>query len=75
MIRVVIRPVTRIWARRQQWAFQILGANGEPIDPVDTYNNRGDLVRIIEKAFSFSEPVELVVMDRFGNVEERRRLR
>jgi hypothetical protein len=74
MILVNIKPAKSMLKRRQ-WGFEIRGGNGERIDPRDTYNNRGDAVDIMEKLIGGDEPVQLVIMDRYGEVEERRELR
>jgi hypothetical protein len=75
MIRVLIKPARRLFSRRQQWTFEIRGGNGDLVDPRETYYNRGDAITIMQKVFSFSEPAELVIYDRYGEVEERRPLR
>lgn len=74
MICIVIKPAKRFFGGRRQWAFEIRAANGRLISDRDTYTNRPEAVAIMEKLIG-SEPVELVVKDRFGEVEERRRLR
>lgn len=85
MIRVLVKPAKRLFGRRRQWRFEIRGANGERIDPRDTYANHGDVVSIMELLFTGEaeaaglrepfEPVELVLYDRHGNIEDRRQLR
>jgi len=42
MITIRIKPA-RQWFKRKQWKFEIVGGNGEPIDPRDTYANVGDI--------------------------------
>lgn len=69
--RILIRPAKRLFSRRQQWTFEIRGANGEPIDPRDTYANRVDIVYVWRKLLA--GPVEFVMYDRYGNVESRER--
>lgn len=73
-IRVLVRPVRRRFTRRTQWVFEIRGANGELIDPRDTYNNYVDLLDTMMAVFG-DRPVELVTYDRFGNVDDRSWLR
>jgi hypothetical protein len=68
MNRILIKPVKRWFSKRQQWTFELRGANGEQIDPRDTYNNRMDAR---DAALAFRGPVELVIYDRFGEVESR----
>lgn len=74
MNRILIRPARRWFSRRQQWTFELRAANGERIDPRDTVFNRGDLTLMLE-SFVMTGMLELVVYDRFDNVESRRRLR
>jgi hypothetical protein len=73
MIRVIVKPAKSL-LKRNQWRFEIRAANGRQLHPNDTYTNRGDAVAAVMLLFGM-EPVELVVQDRFGNVEERRQLR
>jgi hypothetical protein len=76
MIRILVKPAKRLFTRRQQWTFEIRGANGERIDPRDTYNNRIDAIGVMETLFQKDgSGVELVIYDRYDNVEERRILR
>jgi hypothetical protein len=75
MIRILIRPAKRLFTRRQQWTFEVRAAtNGERIDPRDTYNNRDDVIGAMRNLI-VEHPVELVVYDRYGNVEFRETLR
>jgi hypothetical protein len=73
-IRILIKPAKRLFTKRQQWTFEIRGSNGEPIDPRETYNNRNDAIHSMCVLFG-GEPVELVIYDKGGDVEERRILR
>lgn len=74
MIRILIQPAKRLFAKRQQWTFEIRGGNGERIDPRDTYNNRDEASEFWIHLMEGVEPVELVVYDRHGNVERREEL-
>lgn len=85
--RVVVEPSRSIFGGRGQWKFSIRRIeNGEPIDPRDTYTNKADLIEQLERLLAkpkdygdgltlLSVPVELVVVNRRGEVVERRRLR
>ena len=73
-IRILIKPAKRLFTKRQQWTFEIRGSNGERIDPRDSYNNREDAIHSMCVLFG-GEPVELVIYDKGGDVEERRHLR
>lgn len=79
MIRVLIKPAKRLFGGRRQWKFEIRAANGERIDPRDTYANREDAIRTIRELLGLTDMtfqhVELVLYDRFGNIEDRRKLR
>lgn len=70
MNRILIKPVTRLFTRRQQWTFEIRAANGERIDPRDTYHNRRD-ISDFWREFVLREPCEIVLYDKGGNVAER----
>lgn len=74
MTRIIIKPAKSI-LKRNQWVFEIRAANGRRVDPRDTYNNRPEASEWWEQFVTGDEPVELVVQDRYGNVEERRQLR
>jgi hypothetical protein len=74
VITISIKPARRIFSGRNQWKFEIRAANGEPIDPRDTYANRGDIETEMD-ALIRTDPVELVFYDRNGNIEQRRVLR
>lgn len=74
MNRILIRPVKRLFSKRQQWVFEIRGANGERIDPRDTVFNRGELALTLSSLF-VDDPLEMVLYDRHGNVERRETLR
>lgn len=74
MITVNVRPARRWLGGRRQWKFDIRAANGERLDPRDTYNNREDLLNTLSLLFVDS-PVEVVVWDTDGYVEYVRKLR
>jgi hypothetical protein len=74
MIRVLIKPVKRIFSKNQ-WTWEIRGGNGARIDPRDTYHNRIDAIGIMESVFGRDDAAELVIYDEHGEVEERRDLR
>lgn len=74
MIRILIQPAKSILKRRQ-WKFEIRATNGERLDPRDTFNNRDEASAPWVDLICGTEPVELVVHDRYGNVEDRRQLR
>jgi hypothetical protein len=74
MIRAIIKPSRSMFGGRRQWKFEIRATNGERIDPRETYANREDLIETLETLFG-GQIVELVIMDRHGNVEDRRQLR
>jgi uncharacterized protein YegP (UPF0339 family) len=67
--RILIKPAKRLFTRRLQWVFELRAANGALVDPRDTYNNRDEALAGI-LAFR-TEPVEVVVYDKFGEVESR----
>lgn len=73
MIRVFVKPAKSL-LRRPQWKFEIRAANGERLDPRDTYNNRADAIATLNRLFSY-EVVELVIVDRNGRTEDRRLIR
>lgn len=75
MIRIIIKPAKRWFSPRQQWTFELRAANGARLDPRDTVYNRAELITALAKVGSLTEPMELVILDRFGVVEERWRLR
>lgn len=74
MIRILIQPA-RQWFGRRQWKFEIRAANGERIDPRDTYNNRAEASKFWEDLITGSDPVQLVIYNRGGEVEKRIDLR
>lgn len=74
MNRILIRPAKRWFSKRQQWSFELRAANGEPIDPRETTYNRQELIDTMTR-FLTADPLELVVYDRFGNIESRQPLR
>lgn len=50
MITVDIKPAHRRFGvpnKRKQWKFEITAANGEPLDPRDTYANVGDIKEVL----------------------------
>lgn len=69
MNRILIKPVKRLFSRRQQWVFELRAANGRQVHPNDTYNNRDEALAGI-MAFR-EQPVEVVTYDAAGNVESR----
>jgi len=73
--RILIKPSKSVFGKRKQWKFELRAENGERIDPRDTYANRDEAVSGILEFVSGTTPVELVVYDRYGNVETRTRLR
>lgn len=73
--RILVKPSKSWFGGRRQWKFELRAANGEPIDPRDTYNNRDEAAEGIVDFCIGSDPLELVVYDRYGNVEERTPLR
>lgn len=73
MIRVFVKPAKSL-LRRPQWKFEIRAANGERLDPRDTYNNRADAIATLNRLFTY-EAVELVIVDRNGRTEDRRLIR
>lgn len=75
MIRILVKPAKRLFTARRQWTFEIRAANGERIDPRDTYHNRDDASRFWTKLITGNEPVELVEYDQYGDVEKRIELR
>jgi hypothetical protein len=72
--RIIIKPAQSL-LKRNQWKFEIRAANGARVDPRDTYNNRPEASQWWEQLVTGTDPVELVIYDRNGNVEERRTLR
>lgn len=74
MNRIVIKPVKRWFSKRQQWTFDLVAANGEPIDPRETVFNRGELIRTLAD-FIVKEPVEVVCLNRHGQEAFRKPLR
>jgi hypothetical protein len=72
--RIVIKPVKCWFSKRQQWTFDLVAANGEPIDPRETVFNRGELVETLT-SFITTDPIELLVLDRAGVIAEQRVLR
>lgn len=74
MTRIIVKPAKSL-LKRNQWAFEIRAANGRRVDPRDTYNNRPEASEWWERFVTGDEPVELVIKDRYGNIEERRQLR
>lgn len=74
MTRIIVKPAKRL-LKRNQWQFEIRASNGKLLDPRDTFNNRSEASEPWEQLITGDDPVELVVMDRYGNVEERRQLR
>lgn len=75
MTRIIIKPSRSIFGGKRQWKFEIRAANGARLSDRDTYANRSEASAPWENLFTGDDPVELVVMDRYGNVEERRQLR
>lgn len=73
MNRLLIKPARRWFGGRQQWKFEMRAANGARIDPRDTYANRDEAAAGVLNYRS--EPLELVLYDRYGNVESREQLR
>ena len=73
--RIIVKPARRLFSRRQQWVFELRGANGEPIDPRDTVFNRAELIKTLEGFFREDDALELVVQDRHGIVVRRKMLR
>jgi hypothetical protein len=74
MNRIVIKPAKRWFSKRQQWTFELVAANGEPIDPRETVFNRTELIETLI-GFIVDDPVELLVLDRAGVIAEQRVLR
>jgi hypothetical protein len=74
MNRILIRPVRRLFTRRQQWTFEIRAANGERIDPRDTYNNWRDISDFWLE-FILNQPAEIVLYGLDGEVAERATVR
>lgn len=66
MIRINVRPVKRPFTRRRQWIYEFVAANGEKLDPRDTYNNQAELIDMVTQLVAGTEPVELVVFDTDG---------
>lgn len=62
MININIVPAKSRFGRpkRKQWKFEIVGANGEPVDPRDTYANVGD-IRDILQALLVDDEIQLTV--------------
>lgn len=73
MNRILIKPAKRWFGGRRQWKFELRAANGERVDPRDTYANRPEAIAGI-KSFLTDRPVEIVIYDRYGNVEDREML-
>jgi hypothetical protein len=51
MININIVPAKSRFGlpKRKQWKFQIIGGNGEPLDPRDTYANPADIFNLLQK--------------------------
>lgn len=75
MITVTIKPVRRRFTRRLQWVYEFVAANGEKLDPRDTYNNRPELIDMVTMLVSGSDSVALKVYDADGSYGYTRSLR
>lgn len=77
--RITVEPARRMFGGRGQYKFSVRRIeNNEPIDPRDTYANRAVLIGQMQSLVGsrdISIPVELVVLNRRGEVLERMRLR
>lgn len=73
MNRILVKPSKSWFGGRRQWKFELRAANGERIDPRDTYANRHEAANGIVEFLS--GPLELVLHDRYGEVEQRKPLR
>lgn len=73
--RIIVKPSRSIFGGRRQWRFEVRAANGRRMSDRDTYANRSEASEWWEEFLTGDGPVELVVQDRYGNVEQRRRLR
>lgn len=59
MITVTVKPTRRMFAGRKQWKFEIRAANGERIDPRDTYANVGDIYTMLHALHG--DPIQVEV--------------
>jgi hypothetical protein len=75
MNRILVKPSKSWFGGRRQWRFELRAANGERIDPRDTYANRDEAAGGIVDFVSGADPLELVIYDRYGEVESRTQLR
>jgi hypothetical protein len=75
MNRILVKPSKSWFGGRRQWKFELRGANGELIDPRDTYTNRDEAASGITDFVAGPDPIELVIYDRYGNEESRTQLR
>jgi hypothetical protein len=75
MNRILVKPSKSWFGGRRQWRFELRAANGELIDPRDTYANRDEASGGIVDFVSGADPLELVIYDRYGEVETRTMLR
>jgi hypothetical protein len=73
--RIIVKPAKRWFSTRQQWTFELRAANGERIDPRDTVYNQPPLISTLVGFFDGDTPLELVVQDRYGNIDYRTPLR
>jgi len=73
--QILVKPAWRRFGGRLQWKFELRAANGRRIDPRDTYANRDEASAPLVELVSGTTPVELVVQNRFGLVEDRIKLR
>jgi hypothetical protein len=73
--RILVKPARRLFAGRQQWKFELQAANGRRIDPRDTYSNRDEAGLPLDELALSNDPLELVIYDRQGKIEERVMLR
>lgn len=75
MNRILVKPSKSWFGGRRQWRFELRADNGKLIDPRDTYANRDEAASGITDFVAGPDPLELVVYDRYGEVESRMRLR
>jgi len=71
VITIRVKPAKQRFSKRKQWKFQIIAANGEPLDPRETYANIEDIRTALTKLSNSTEPIQLEIHYQDGIVLEK----